>query len=66
MGARAHYERAVKLDPSLGDDIYLKLGEIAFEEADKDMAILFLRRALELNDANEAAHAHLESLLALP
>jgi tetratricopeptide (TPR) repeat protein len=66
MGAKAHYEQAVKLNPSLGDDIYLKLGRIALDEADKDMAILFLKRALEMNPQNQDVRSHLEDLSALP
>lgn len=66
MGARAHYERAVKLDADLGDDIYLKLGRIALNEADKDLAIIFFQRSLELNPQNSDARSHLEDLSALP
>ncbi len=66
MGARAHYESAAKLNPALGDDLYLKLGEIALAEADKAMAILFLRRALELNPRNSDARGYLEDLSAHP
>jgi tetratricopeptide (TPR) repeat protein len=66
MGARAHYERAVKLNSSMGDDIFLKLGRISLDEADKDMAILFLRRALEMNPQNQDVRSHLEDLSALP
>jgi tetratricopeptide (TPR) repeat protein len=66
IGARTHYETAVKLDPGLGDDVYLKLGRIALEEADHELAILFLRRAMELNPQNADARAHLENLAAYP
>jgi len=66
IGAKTHYESAVKLDPSLGDDVYLKLGRIALEEADNELAILFLRRAMELNPQNADARSHLEKLAAYP
>ena len=66
VGAKTHFETAVKLDPSLGDDVYLKLGRIALEEADNDLAILFLRRAMELNPQNVDARSHLENLAAYP
>jgi len=66
IGAKTHYESAVKLDPSLGDDVYLKLGRIALEEADNELAILFLRRAMELNPQNADARSHLENLAAYP
>jgi tetratricopeptide (TPR) repeat protein len=60
--ARIHYERAVKVDPRLGDDVYSRLGTIASEDADLDVARLLWRRALELNPANEAVRARLEGL----
>jgi tetratricopeptide (TPR) repeat protein len=66
IGAKTHFETAVRLDPSLGDDVYLKLGRIALEEADNDLAILFLRRAMELNPQNADARSHLENLAAYP
>lgn len=66
IGAKTHYETAVKLDPSLGDDVYLKLGRIALEETDNDLAIFFLRRAMELNPQNADARSHLENLAAYP
>lgn len=58
--ARIHYEKAVKIDPRLGDDVYLRLGTLAHGDADTDVARLLWRRALELNPANEAVRAHLE------
>ena len=66
IAAKTQFETAVKLDPSLGDDVYLKLGRIALEEADNDLAILFLRRAMELNPQNADARSHLENLQAYP
>lgn len=65
-GAKTHFEEAVKLNPALGDDIFLKLGRIALEESDQDMAILLLGRALELNPQNQDVRSHLEDLSALP
>jgi tetratricopeptide (TPR) repeat protein len=60
--ARVHYEKAVKIDPRLGDDVYLRLGTLAHGDADTDVARLLWRRALDLNPANEAVRAHLELL----
>lgn len=54
-GARAHFERAVNLDPRLGDDVYAKLGAIALREDDVEWARMLWQRALELNPDNEAA-----------
>ena len=63
-GARAQYEKAVKLAPRLGDDVYLRLGTMAFQSNDRDVALLLWRRALDLNPYNEAVKANLELLAA--
>jgi tetratricopeptide (TPR) repeat protein len=61
-GARAQYEKAVKLAPRLGDDVYLRLGTMAFQSNDRDVALLLWRRAQDLNPYNEAVKANLEML----
>ena len=61
-GARAQYEKAVKLAPRLGDDVYLRLGTLAYQGNDRDVALLLWRRALDLNPDNEAVQANLEML----
>ena len=61
-GARAQYEKAVKLSPRLGDDVYLCLGTMAYKSNDRDVALLLWRRALDLNPHNEAVQANLEML----
>jgi tetratricopeptide (TPR) repeat protein len=61
-GARAQYEKAVKLSPRLGDDVYLRLGTMAYRSNDRDVALLLWRRALDLNPINEAVRANLEML----
>lgn len=60
QGAQAQYEKAVKLSPRLGDDVYLRLGTLAYKGNDRDMALLLWRRALDLNPNNEAVQANLE------
>jgi len=60
--ARIHYEKAVKLNPRLGDDVYLRLGTIAHRDGDHDVARLLWRRALELNPRNEVVRTNLEML----
>jgi tetratricopeptide (TPR) repeat protein len=60
QGAQAQYEKTVKLSPRLGDDVYLRLGTLAYKGNDRDMAILLWRRALDLNPHNEAVKANLE------
>jgi tetratricopeptide (TPR) repeat protein len=59
-GARTQYELAVRLAPRLGDDVYLRLGTLAFQENDRDVALLLWRRAVELNPRNGVARANLE------
>jgi tetratricopeptide (TPR) repeat protein len=61
-GARAQYEKAVKLAPRLGDDVYLRLGTMAYQSNDRDVALLLWRRAQDLNPYNEAVKANLEML----
>ena len=65
-GARAHYERATKLDPELGDDVYLRLGEVAEREDDREYAQLLWQRALELNPGNDVARSKLGRRPAAP
>ena len=60
--ARSHYQKAQKLEPRLGDDLYVKLGMLAQKDDDHDVARLLLSRALELNPDNPAAQAQLEAL----
>lgn len=62
QAARMHYERAVKVEPRLGDDVYLRLGNIAYQDHDFDVARLLWRRALELNPGNDRVRTKLESL----
>lgn len=62
VAARVHYEKAVKIEPRLGDDIYLRLGNIAYKDQDLDVARLLWRRALELNPKNDMVRTNLESV----
>ena len=59
-GARTQYEMAVRLAPRLGDDVYLRLGTLAYQDNDRDVALLLWRRALELNPRNRVVRANLE------
>jgi tetratricopeptide (TPR) repeat protein len=61
-GARVQYEKAVKLSPRLGDDVFLRLGTIAYRESDRDLALLLWQRALDLNPRNQAVRENLEML----
>ncbi len=60
--ARTHFEQAVKLDTRLGEDVYIKLGDIALEDSQKDEASTFWRRAVELNPHNDELQEKLERL----
>jgi tetratricopeptide (TPR) repeat protein len=60
--AREAYERAAKLAPDLGDDLYFKLGNIAYKRRDKTRARESWGRATELNPGHELARANLEML----
>jgi tetratricopeptide (TPR) repeat protein len=60
--AREAYERAAKLAPDLGDDLYFKLGNIAYKRRDKTVARESWSRATELNPGHELARANLEML----
>ncbi|HUK21084.1 MAG TPA: DUF4388 domain-containing protein [Gemmatimonadales bacterium] len=59
------YSRAIELAPDLGDDVYFKLGNIAYKRNDRDLATMFWRRALELNPKHELVKANLDTLSAL-
>jgi tetratricopeptide (TPR) repeat protein len=56
------YERAAKLDPELGDDLYFKLGNIAYKRRDHARARQSWARATALNPGHQLARANLEML----
>jgi tetratricopeptide (TPR) repeat protein len=56
------YERAAKLQPELGDDLYFKLGNIAFKRRDHARARASWLRAAELNPGHQLARANLDML----
>ncbi len=60
--AREAYERAAKLAPDLGDDLYFKLGNIAYKRRDKTVARDHWGRAAALNPGHALARANLEML----
>jgi tetratricopeptide (TPR) repeat protein len=60
--AQESYERAAKLAPELGDDLYFKLGNLAFKRRDRDRARDCWRRAAELNPGHQLARSNLEIL----
>ncbi|HET7599909.1 MAG TPA: tetratricopeptide repeat protein, partial [Gemmatimonadales bacterium] len=60
--AHEAYERAAKLQPELGDDLWFKLGNIAFRRRDNARARSSWQRATELNPGHQLARANLEML----
>ena len=56
------YERAAKLNPELGDDLYFKLGNIAYKRRDHVRARESWAQAAFLNPGHELARANLEML----
>ncbi len=59
------YHRAIKLQPRLGDDVYFKLGNIAYKRMDRQYASEMWKKALELNPHHELARTNLETMSAL-
>jgi tetratricopeptide (TPR) repeat protein len=60
------YRRAVELVPDLGDDVYFKMGNIAYKRNERELATQLWRKALELNPGHELVKANLATLSALP
>ncbi|MEP6571127.1 MAG: DUF4388 domain-containing protein [Gemmatimonadota bacterium] len=56
------YERAAKLSPDLGDDLYFKLGNIAYKRRDRERARYCWQRVTELNPGHQLARANLDTL----
>jgi tetratricopeptide (TPR) repeat protein len=56
------YERAAKLNPDLGDDLYFKLGNIAYKRRDHARARESWAQATSLNPGHQLARANLEML----
>ena len=59
------YQRAVKLAPDLGDDVYFKLGNIAYKRDDRERAAALWKTALGINPQNELARANLQIIGAM-
>jgi tetratricopeptide (TPR) repeat protein len=60
------FQRAVKLNPALGDDVYLKLGNIRFKWQEVEQAVACWERALALNPENMTIRTNLDLARALP
>ena len=55
----------MRLQPDLGDDVYFKLGNIAFRAGSREDAAAHWRQALSLNPTHELARTNLETMSAL-
>jgi tetratricopeptide (TPR) repeat protein len=55
------YARAVQADPQLGDDVYLKLGTLHMARREREQAVHYWERALELDPTNVAVRKNLET-----
>jgi tetratricopeptide (TPR) repeat protein len=56
------YQRAIKVNPALGDDVYLKLGNIRLKRQERDEAIRCWERALELDPSNAIVRTNLDAV----
>ncbi len=60
--AQAAYLRAVKLAPRLGEDVYFRLGNIAFKQMRREEAAGYWREVLALVPSHEMARRNIETL----
>ena len=60
--AAAAFERAARLAPDLGEDLYFKLGNLALRRGDPDAARAHWNRTMELNPGHQLARANLTML----
>jgi len=56
------YQRAIKLNPALGDDVYLKLGNIRFKRQERDEAVKCWEQALVLDPGNAIVRTNLDAV----
>jgi tetratricopeptide (TPR) repeat protein len=60
--ATQHYQRAATLNQELGDDLFFKLGNLAFRRRDGAQARECWERAVRLNPGHQLARANLDLL----
>jgi tetratricopeptide (TPR) repeat protein len=56
------YLRATKVNPELGSDVYLKIGNIRLRRRERDEALRCWERALEIDPTNAIVRTNLESV----
>ncbi len=59
------YQRVINLQPVLGDDVYFKLGNIAYKKLRREDATKYWKQAVEINPGHELARTNLETMEAL-
>ncbi|MDO8666538.1 MAG: tetratricopeptide repeat protein, partial [Gemmatimonadales bacterium] len=60
--AQQAYQRAIKLAPRLGEDVYFKLGNLAFKQLRPDEAMGYWREVIAMDPTHELARRNLETL----
>ncbi len=60
--AQPDHQRAARLAPDLGDDLYFRLGNIAYKRREPDRARAWWERAATLNPQHELVRANLDAL----
>ena len=56
------FQRAIKLNPTLGDDVYLKLGNIRFKRQEREEAVKCWEQALALDPGNAIVRTNLNAV----
>jgi tetratricopeptide (TPR) repeat protein len=60
------FDRATALDPTLGDDVFFKLGNLAFRERNTARARDCWEKTVALNPGHQLARANLDTLRVVP
>ena len=55
------YQRAIRANPALGADVYLRIGNILYRRHDTDNAVRSWTRALELDPGSDVARNNLDT-----
>jgi tetratricopeptide (TPR) repeat protein len=56
------YQRASKLNPDLGEDVYLKLGNIRYKRGERQEAVESWEKALAIDPNNEIIRTNLDAV----
>ena len=56
------YQRATRLNPALGDDVFFKIGNIRYRRRETAEAVICWERALELEPANAIIRSNLDAV----